>query len=235
MMNMPNGFNRNNRNPQNLGGRRDAREDILFWLGSQDREHNLFLKLGIDPNSAPQLHAEATRLHAAYENAARTQNIPELLRLSGPSQELKRAAYAMSQQRWIGWLFPVFYDHIRREIDYALTRIQRPITPQEEICFWTQIGAEHAAMAAHLLDPTEMIPFQQAMNQYAKMDGLHKSCANQIVPSMQTLTERAARELDAFFTNTKLLKPKSVIHPVLQEHIIREGRRFVQTMQAMNR
>ena len=212
-----------------------AEEDILFWLGDQDREHMLFIKLGIDPTSAgARLHAEASRLHVAFENAARTQNLQELVRLSGPSQQLKRSAYALSQQQWIGWLFPIFYDHVRRETDYALTRIQRPLTPQEEICYWTQIGAEHASMAAHLLDPTELIPFQQAMAEYVKMDNLHKSCAAQVMPSMQALTERAARELDAFFTNTKQKKPKSVIHPVLQDHIIREGRRFVQTMQLLN-
>ena len=222
-------------------------DDILFWLGTQDREHMLFMKLGIDPGSAGALYAETARLHAAYEAAARTQNIPELLRLSGPSQALKQMAYAESQRRWIGWLFPVFYDHIRREIDYALTRLQRPISVQEEICFWTQIGAEHAVMAAHLLDPTEQQAFRSAMQEHMKMDNLHKSCAAQIMPSMQALTrrmnpgeagmvaltERAAKELDVFFTTAEKAKFKSVIHPTLAAHIVREGRRFVQTMQAM--
>ena len=208
-------------------------DDILFWLGSQDREHMLFMKLGIDPGSAGVLHAEAGRLHAAYENAARTQNIQELLRLSGPSQALKQMAYAESQRRWIGWLFPVFYDHIRREIDYALTRLQRPISVQEEICFWTQIGAEHAVMAAHLLDPTEQTAFRGAMQEYMKMDNLHKSCAAQMMPSMVALTERVAKELDMFFTTAEKAKFRSVIHPTLAAHIVREGRRFVQTMQAM--
>ena len=204
--------------------------DILFWLGSQDREHMTFLNLGIDPSAAGSLKTEAARLQAAYENAARTQNVQEMLRLSGPSQALKRAAYTESQKRWIGWLFPVFYDHIRREIDYALTRIQRPLSAQEEICFWTQIGAEHAVMAAHLLDPTEARAFQEAMNQYAKMDNLHKSCASQIMPSMVALTERSARELNRFFTTAERANLKSVIHPTLAAHIVREGRRFVQTM-----
>ena len=210
------------------------RDDILFWLGSQDREHMTFLNLGIDSGAAGPLKAEAARLQTAYESAARTQNVQEMLRLAGPSQALKQRAYAESQQRWIGWLFPVFYDHVRREIDYALARIQRPLSVQEEVCFWTQIGAEHAVMAAHLLDPTEAQAFQEALNQYAKMDVLHKSCAAQVMPSMKALTERAARELDVFFTNTKMMNPKSVIHPVLQDHIIREGRRFIQTMQMLD-
>ena len=157
-----------------------------------------------------------------------------MLRLAGPSQALKQRAYAESQQRWIGWLFPVFYDHVRREIDYALARIQRPLSAQEEVCFWTQIGAEHAVMAAHLLDPTEAQAFQEAMNQYVKMDGLHKSCAGQIMLSMVALTERSARELDRFFTTAERANLKSVIHPTLSAHIVREGRRFVQTMQALN-
>ena len=210
------------------------RDDILFWLGSQDREHMTFLNLGIDQGAAGPLKAEAARLQAAYESAARTQNVQEMLRLAWPSQALKQRAYAESQQRWIGWLFPVFYDHVRREIDYALTRIQRPLSAQEEVCFWTQIGAEHAVMAAHLLDPMEVQAFQEAMNQYVKMDGLHKSCAGQIMPSMVALTERSARELDRFFTTAERANLKSVIHPTLAAHIVREGRRFVQTMQALN-
>lgn len=212
-----------------------VQNDILFWLGSQDREHMLFLNLGIDAGAAGPLKVEAGRLQAAYENAARTQNIQEILRLSGPSQALKKAAFAESQRRWIGWLFPVFYDHIRREIDYALTRIERTLSAQEEICFWTQIGAEHAVMAAHLLDPTEVVAFRGAMNEHAKMDGLHKSCATQIMPSLIALTERSARELDVFFTVAEKANFKSVIHPTLAAHIVREGRRFVQTMQTLPR
>ena len=212
-----------------------VRNDILFWLGSQDREHMLFMKLGIDPDTRKDLYNEATRLHMAFTKAAQTGNIDELVRLSSPSQILKTEAFNASQKQWIGWLFPIFYDHIRREIDYAITKINRPVTPQEEICFWTQIGAEHAAMAAHLLDPTEKIAFQDAMARNAIMENIHSSCAAQIMPSVVALTERAARDLDNFFMSVQQTKPKSVIHPVLADHIIREGRRFVQTMEMMSR
>lgn len=211
------------------------RNDILFWLGNQDREHNLFLKLGIDPNTRRDLYNEASRLNTAYTTANNAGNLEELVRLSGPSQALKTEAYNAAKTGWIGWLFPVFYDHIRREIDFALTRINRPVSPQEEICFWTQIGAEHAVMAAHLLDPTESAAIHEAMTRYTNMKSLHDACRAQIIPSMVALTERAAKELDTFFTGAAIAKPQSVIHPVLQDHIIREGRRFVQTMEAINR
>lgn len=215
-----------------------VQDEALFWLGSQDREHMLFLKLGMDPAASNGMQAEASRLHAAYEDANRRRDISALLALSTPSQALKRTAYDASRQKWIGWLFPLFYDHTRREIDYALTRIhrgsQRPLSPQEEICFWTQIGAEHAAMTAQLLDPTEKLAMQLAMREYTKMDQLHTSCAGQIMPSLLALTTRSAKELDSFFTTAEKAKLKSVIHPVLVAHIVREGRRFVQTMQALS-
>lgn len=228
--------------PRNAGPEQ-VRNDILFWLGDQDREHNLFLKLGIDPNTRRDLYNEASRLNEAYTRAAQAQNLEELVRLSGPSQALKTEAYNAAKAGWIGWLFPVFYDHIRREIDYALRRINpafggasRPISAQEEICFWTQIGAEHAVMAAHLLDPTESAAIHEAMKRYTNMKSLHDACRAQIMPSMVALTERAARDLDMFFAPPPAGQaPKSVIHPVLQDHIIREGRRFIQTMEAINR
>ena len=193
----------------------------------------LFLKLGMDPTASNGMQTEASRLHAAYEKAAQAGDTRALMNLSGPSQALKQAAYTTSQQKWIGWLFPVFYDHTRREIDYALTRIRRNLTPTEEICFWTQIGAEHAVMAAQLLDPTERAAINAAMQQYMKMENLHASCDAQVMPSLVALTERGASELDRFFTQAEQAKYKSVIHPVLAAHIVREGRRFVQTMQTL--
>lgn len=202
--------------------------DVLFWLANQDKEHNLFFTLGFQD---PLLRKEAQDLYDAYVKAGT--NVDQLLAIAPRSQEFKRRAFAIAKQKWIGWIFPTFIDHTRREIDYALTRMTRDLTPQEETCFWTLIGAEHAAFAAHLLDPVEAGPIQEAMRNNAQLGQLHASCQNAVMPSFVELSKRAALELDKYFSGLNLKTTESVIHPVLAAHVVREGRRFVETMNAL--
>lgn len=204
--------------------------EVGFWLAQQDREHMLFLQLGLDD---PQLKAEATQLHNAYTQAAQSGDINTLLNLAAQSQDLKTRCLEQSKMRWIGWLFPLFYEHIRREIDYGLTKIQRDLTAEEEACFWTQIGAEHAIMAVHLLDPSEKEAAIAGYEEFKKLENLHSNCQQQVMPTFVELSKRAAVDLDAFFNEAKAAKVKSVIHPVLADHIIREGQRFIETMNAI--
>ena len=203
--------------------------DINFWLGSQDREHMLFLQLGL---LDPALKAEATQLLNAYTQAAQMRDANALLAIVPQSQDLKvRCAARSNSGEWIGWLFPIFYEHIKREIDYAMIRIQRDLTPQEEACFWTQIGAEHAIMAVQLLDPSEQEAQIAGFEEYLKLVNLHSQCTQQVMPAFLEMSKRAAVELDNFFNTAKREKVKSVIHPALADHIIREGQRFIETMQ----
>ena len=201
------------------------RDDVTFWLADQDREHNLFFALGVEE---PAFRAEAQRLYDAYSQ--QRGSIEELLALAGPSQDLKQRLIEVSNNRWIGWLFPLFYEHVKREIDYALTRIQRDLSAEEELCFWTQIGAEHAAMAAQLLDPTEHDAVLEGFRQAGNFSQLHDACQQQVMPAFVEMTRRAAAELDAYAKIAASGQVKSVIHPVLAQHIIREGQRFLQLL-----
>ena len=203
------------------------RDDVHFWLGDQDREHNLFFALGVEE---PGFRAEAQRLYEAYTAAQQRGSVEELLAIAPASQDLKHRLFEASKNRWIGWLFPLFYDHVRREIDYALTRVQRDLTPQEELCFWTQIGAEHAAMAAQLLDPTEHEAVLEGFRQAGNLTKLHDACQQQVMPSFVELTRRAATDLDTYAKIAASGAVKSVIHPTLAQHIIREGQRFMQLL-----
>ena len=203
------------------------RDDVNFWLGDQDREHNLFLALGVEE---PGFRAEAERLYQAYTAAQQRGSIDELLSIAPASQDLKQRLSEASRNRWVGWLFPVFYDHIKREIDYALTRVQRDLMAQEEMCFWTQIGAEHAAMAAHLLDPTEHAAVLEGFRQAGNLTKLHEACSQQVMPAFIELSRQAAAELDAYAKTAASGAVKSVIHPTLAQHILREGQRFMQLL-----
>ena len=205
--------------------------DINFWLGNQDREHMLFLQLGLQDAA---LKSEATQLLNAYTQAAQAGDTNALLNIAPRSQDLKtRCADRSNSGEWIGWLFPIFYEHIRREIDYALTRIQRDPTPQEEACFWTQIGAEHAIMAVQLLDPSEKEAQMLGFEEWMKLEKLHSQCTQQVMPAFVEMSRQAAVQLDNFFNTAKRAGVKSVIHPALADHIIREGQRFIETMNAV--
>lgn len=209
-----------------MPSQQQVHDDIQFWLGNQDREHNLFLSLGLED---PNLRLEAARLYDAYEKAKASGSDEALLHLVAPSQDLKRRAYELSDGgKWIGWLFPLFYDHTRREIDYAMARIQRDLSDEEECAFWTLIGAEHAAMAAQLLDPREHAAVLKGFQISEDFQNLHEGCKQTVMPSFIELSRRAGEELDAYAKASGNLK--SVIHPALGAHIIREGQRFLQLL-----
>lgn len=196
------------------------RDDILFWLGSQEREHMLFMVAGLVDNN---LKAQAQALYDAYTQAAQAGNTDQLVALASQSQALKRTALEASKTGWIGWLFPSFYEHIIYEIDYALARISRDLTPEEEACFWTKERAGDLAVSAHLLDPTEHKFIEEALKQEAKFAKLSSQCQNPLTASYVQMVRDAAIETDTLLATAATQKPKSVVHPILLEHVKREG------------
>jgi len=95
---------------------------------------------------------------------------------------------------------------------------------------WLRFMAEHAAFAARLVDSTERQAMTQALALAGGLHGLETSCQRDCGAQLLSLSARKGRELDAFLSGTAPGRPLSVIHPVLREHVIREGRRFVEVM-----
>ena len=207
-------------------------DEIEFWA-HQSSEHALFMQLGL---TDPTLKANAEKLHGRWESfRVGERRIEDALALALETRALQLDIHdRLTRGQWLGWLFPTFIDHIRREGDYFITKLTgQPLSASDECRAWHRFMAEHAAFAAHLLDPTEAAQIQAALLYEDEFSRLEHACASAMNEQLVMLSEQRGRELDAYFTGLGIGKQggaKSIIHPLLAEHVVREGRRFLATM-----
>jgi hypothetical protein len=210
--------------------------EIDFW-SRQLSEHALFLHLGLED---AKLKQEALAQHKAWEafrKSVRAHDVPAVLALTASLRAFKTDVLdRMNKGEWLGWLFPLFIDHIRRELDMFVAHLRNEPLPAGELCEWQRFMMEHAAFAGHLLDPVESRLILDARKHVGTFAALQSGCGA-TTSSMLALSHRAGRELDAYFTQSGIGTPKvkSVIHPVLAAHVVREGQRFLQTVQTLSR
>lgn len=206
----------------------DAQKEIDFW-SRQMSEHALFLHLGLE--EAP-LKERGMQIHNKFEAFRKKMNQAEILPLCKELRDYKiEVLSTLNSGKWIGWIFPQFARHIILELDYFVDKLNGiAYSDQDEVAFWNVINGEHAGFAAHLLDPSEITLFKKAdklMNKFAKIVRTEKEMLIQI--SLQS-----AQELDEYNktaqSSIKANKVASVIHPVLIDHVVREGQRSIQTL-----
>ena len=180
-------------------------DEVRFWL-NQDREHNLFYALGFQRED---LRAEAMGLHDAYAEAQARDDLGAGLAILVRDQAYKLAAKArLDAGEWLGWLWPLFVDHIRREGDYFLGKLQgEMLSDTDECTTWLTFMAEHAAFAAHLLDPSEAVRIQQAITMLGTLNELWKACSTSLNDQLLSLTTRSGQDLDAYVKNLGIGKP----------------------------
>lgn len=211
----------------------DVDDEFRFWtlggggLPGQDNEHQVFLQLGLV--GAPDLQRRAAAIKARYDALApRALDRDAVLAVVRDSQALKADAIARADAGWVGWLWPAFLRHIKFEVDYFLRRVAGQVSLQEEACAMARVNAEHAFMGAKLIDPAaaEAPAFEAAMAAYRGLASDQAACASAVWPLAVDLTRRHAAELDRFNRAMDApVRPRSVIHPVLGAHIVREGAR----------
>lgn len=210
-------------------------DDIEFW-SRQAAEHGLFMSLGLDDKT---LKRRSESLHQSWENFRRgPRRVADAVALVQAGRELKTEVHTrLTQGEWLGWLWPLFVDHIRREEDYFLGALQgTQLDAKTECQIWLTWMAEHAAFAAHLLDPSEAELIRQAIQMQGTLGELFRGCQSTMGEQLLSLTQRSGMDLDAYFNALGVGKPggaKSIIHPGIAEHVVREGRRFLQTMQML--
>lgn len=131
-----------------------------------------------------------------------------------------------SPHAWLGWLDPSFLEHITRELNYAYAKVNREsVFIEDEVNFWRIINKEHALFAAHLLDPSEKDLIQTAYKLASDISS-GRTCESKffVEASIHDISK-----LDKYNRTAKTLLNKnqirSIIHPVLLTHIIREGQR----------
>lgn len=222
----------------------DPLGDIIFW-SRQLSEHALFLAIGLE---STLYRGRAIALHEAWEeargdmNALSAQGALTLDKAKSivwrPTKNLadlkSEVLKAQEGGTWVGWLFPLFIEHTLRELSYFVERVWgHGLSPEQTYCQNVNFMQEHAEFAAHLLDPKAVALISQADSLSKEFSALREGCFS-LTPTLIELGRRAGDKLDAYFKTQPISAKNSVIHPVLAEHVIREGQRFLETMNALS-
>ncbi|MFO1446340.1 DUF2935 domain-containing protein [Bacillus sp. Bva_UNVM-123] len=147
--------------------------------------------------------------------------------------------------------FPLLVDHISREANYFRKRLielnegkLKPLADAiiKENVFFLRIMADHAKFIGHLLDPSERKlvdmarnfsnDFDQLVFQAVDLEGMKPQ--SQTVPLLDQFLDQnrvSVASLKDFKKTARDLieecKIKSIIHPLLADHVFREAERFL--------
>jgi hypothetical protein len=147
--------------------------------------------------------------------------------------------------------FPLLVDHTSREANYFRNRLEElnmgnleplPDAIIDENVFFLRIMADHAKFISHLLDPSERKLVEQANNfshdfdqllfQAKDMESMRPQ--SQTVPLLDQFLDQnkvSVKSLRDFKKTARDLidacRIKSIIHPLLADHVFREAERFL--------
>ncbi|NEU29188.1 DUF2935 domain-containing protein [bacterium LRH843] len=151
--------------------------------------------------------------------------------------------------------FPLLVDHISREANYFRNRLVelnegqlKPLADAiiDENVFFLRIMADHAKFIGHLLDPSERKlvdmardfsnDFDQLVFQARDLDSMRPQ--SQTVPLLDQFLDQnrvSVASLRDFKKTARDLieecKIKSIIHPLLADHVFREASRFLEIIE----
>lgn len=172
-------------------------------------------------------------------------DLDEIFALTARLKEYKQEILTrLKAGEWLGWIWKTFVSHVLRELDFFIKKISNTdIDNTVEISFWNQMNSEHVGMGGHLLDPefandtlvkqafdlAHALPEGTALNQESELpqefNNLHTGEKMQYL----NLSRKYAADLDEFARTTQAAvhanTVASIIHPVLIDHIVREGQR----------
>ncbi len=149
--------------------------------------------------------------------------------------------------------YPLLIDHILREARLYLSLIQRlqnrdPINVKREAfeqeAFWNRIMAEHSKFIRGLLDPTENALINTANNfgnEFDKLTNEAQQAMDQTIPSMNVTRDsmKATKELRDFKAQGTQgileCKIKSIIIPLLGDHVLREANHYLHLLEIFER
>jgi hypothetical protein len=211
-----------------------------FW-GRQMMEHALFLTMFLPGDELAQQRAEAARFQSLFEQRLAGLDATPLTKDSyaaGNKSMQKEAedfiafkrglAEAQDAGRIHTLAWPTFLDHISREEDHFVRRVQKlsngdtSLDRDETAKFWSLIMGEHADFIAHLLDPAERMLIGTSQKAAEEFYEVHKA-----MPLDERKLEKA---IDAIIDFKAVAEKgidagmiKSIIHPILANHVRREA------------
>lgn len=202
-------------------------------------------ELRLTPNAGihqPQLEAQVTALNQKAIDLTKALVLFKTNILEG-----------MLQLKLFTYNFPLLIIHIRREAVFYiqhLERLQRRMfidfvqEANEEEKFWNRQMAEHAKFISHLLDPTESDLITKANNFAVQFDRLELVAqgGQEGTKTLGQLTRetiistRSFRDFKAAGTEGLLTcKIKSIIIPLLGDHVLREANHYLRVLNRSKR
>ena len=140
--------------------------------------------------------------------------------------------------------YPLLIEHILREArlyrDY-LERLERQGDLRDDSmkdveCFWNRIMMEHAMFIRGLLDPTEEELFRSAYEfaqEFAKLLDSCKDAQARTLPGASLDETIKLRDFKAAGTKgIEECKIRSVILPLLADHVLREANHYIRLLQS---
>jgi len=147
-----------------------------------------------------------------------------------------RTLQASGRIRSLVW--PSFFQAAANEADHWRKRLERlskgepSLVRQETLDLWLADGAEHLSMIAHLLDPGETRLVHEAMEASKKFARL--KATPELSPAQ---AEQAAQERHLLEARTRKAvvdaRAHSIIHPLMADHMVREGLRFIEELKKL--
>lgn len=198
--------------------------EIASWA-PQMGEHALFLYLLLHNKELEQRALDLYHKWQNYVCSGTPGGVQQALEMLNELITFKTEILdRLNKGEWLGAAFPQFVEHVRLEALYfrdKLTGVQ--FTVEEEVAFWNRINSEHAGFAAHYLDPTEVDLVDKAdatMKQIKALPINNTEAA--VVMALEAGTNLTNFNLESY-NGALANKIKSVIHPTLLRHVIREG------------
>ena len=143
------------------------------------------------------------------------------------------------------FLYPLLMGHITREAVYfleTLEALQESRLPRRSLCdelnFWNTIMGEHAEFIDGLLDPTEKALKETAAKLADKFEQLVEGCKNtseKRIVEESTKTTKQVQEYKTAATNGLIqCQIRSIIVPLLGDHVLREANHFLRILMMLS-
>ncbi|HWS52917.1 MAG TPA: DUF2935 domain-containing protein [Pyrinomonadaceae bacterium] len=215
--------------------------DSLFWL-EQEFEHAKFFLMHMP---SPDLDTERAQvLRFQNDFAARLAQVRAggadrsgLAGFNRPTIELVRRfldvkrrmekAQESGQLKSLAW--PTFFEHVALEGERFANRLEKfsegkvELERDEVVDFWSRIMADHADFVAHLLDPEERALIEKSRGAAdawrAVKSGGPKGKVEGSLAELLAFKQTAQKGVEAG-------QIKSIIHPLLADHVVREALKF---------
>ncbi|MCL6605498.1 MAG: DUF2935 domain-containing protein [Paenibacillus sp.] len=210
----------------------EANRFYAIFENIERRSHEY--QVGTDPNTIKQFNTEV-RMAATNIWAFKRMVLGLILQCKLPG----------------GTNFPLLVDHVSREANYFRNRLDElnsgkleplPDAIIDENVFFLKIMADHAKFIGHLLDPSERKLVDQAREfsndfdtlMFQAIDLSSMRPQSQTVPLLSQFVDEnrvSVKSLRDFKKTARDLieecRIKSIIHPLLADHVFREAERFL--------